>query len=104
MRGKISEICVQYLDFLPHDAIENICERFFDRYGSLYSSASREQIPSDRFGELELFLFEEIRKVVRQDPRLDLRYPDQAIENLALLLTDKLEHALAPHWSSPASK
>ncbi len=104
MQHEISEIFAQYLDFLPSDAVKTICKRFCERYGSLYSSLSREEVPSRRFDELELFLFEEIRKVVRQNPRLDLRYPDQAIENLVLMLADKLDRVLAPHWSGLASK
>ncbi|MGZ4904455.1 MAG: hypothetical protein ACXV5I_06545 [Halobacteriota archaeon] len=104
MQSEISAIFAQYLDFLPSDAVQNLSKAFLQRYASLYSSATREQVPSNRFGELELFLFEEIKRVVRQNPRLDLRYPDEAIQNLVLLLTDKLERALAPHWSRSASK
>ncbi len=95
MQSEISEIFAQYLDFLPSEAVENLSKQFLQRYASLYSSAPREQVPSDRYGELELFLFEGIKKVVRQDPRLDLRYPDEAIQNLVLLLIDRLEGAVA---------
>ncbi len=98
MQSEVSAIFAQYLDFLPSDAVQRLADEFSQRYASLYSSATRQQVTSDRFGELEQFLFEEIRNVVRQNPRLDLRYPDQAIENLVLSLTDRLEHALAPHW------
>ncbi len=95
MQSEISEIFAQYLDFLPSEAVENLRKQFLQRYASLYSSAAREQVPSDRFGELELFLFEGIKKVVREDPRLDLRYPDEAIQNLVLLLIDRLEGTVA---------
>ncbi|MGZ4911415.1 MAG: hypothetical protein ACXV5G_11960 [Halobacteriota archaeon] len=104
MQNEVARIFAQSLDFLPSDEVESLARKFIQRYGSLYSSPTREQVPSYKFGELEVFLFEEIRKVVREDPRLDLRYPDPAIENLALLLTDRLEHALAPHWRSHGSK
>ncbi len=96
MQSELSEIFAQYLDFLPSDAAENLFKQFWQRYSSLSSSAAREQLPNDRLGELELFLFEEIRKVVRQNPRLDLRYPDEAIQNLVLLLVDRVERAIAP--------
>ncbi len=104
MQSEISEIFTLYLDFLPSDAVENISTQFSQRYAPLYSSTRREQIPHESFGELESFLFEEIKKVVRQNPRLDLRYPDEAIHNLTLLLTDRLERELAPHWRSPVSR
>ncbi len=97
MQSELSEIFAQYLDFLPSDAEENLFKQFLQRYASLYSSATREQAPSDRLSELESFLFEEIKKVVRQNPRLDLRYPDEAIQNLVLLLIDRVERALTPH-------
>jgi len=104
MQNGVSRIFAQYLDFLPSDKVEGLARKFIQRYGFLYSSPTRERVPIHQFGELEVFLFEEIRKVVREDPRLDLRYPDPAIENLALLLTDRLEHVLAPHWSNPESE
>lgn len=97
MQSELSDIFAQHLDFLPSDAVENLFKQFWQRYSSLSSSETREQLPSDRLGELELFLFEEIRKFVRQNPRLDLRYPDEAIQNLVLLLIDRVERALAPH-------
>ncbi len=95
MQREVSAIFAQYLDFLPSDAIQRLSKEFSQRYASLYSSSTRQQMTSDRLGELELYLFEEIKKIVRQNPRLDLRYPDQAIENLVLLLVDQLEQALA---------
>ncbi len=98
MQSEVSAIFAQYLDFLPSAAVQRLAKEFSQRYASLYSSPTRQQVTRERFGELELFLFEQIRKIVRQNPRLDLRYPDQAIENLALLLADQLERALAPHW------
>ncbi|MGZ4906641.1 MAG: hypothetical protein ACXV5T_07915 [Halobacteriota archaeon] len=104
MQNEVSRIFAQYLDFLPSDEVESLARKFIQRFGSLYSTPTREQVPNHKFGELEVFLFEEIRKVVRENPRLDLRYPDPAIENLTLLLTDRLEHVLVPHWNSPGSK
>ncbi len=103
MQNAIATLFAQYLDFLPNDTVERISKQFAQRYSSLYLAAAREQVPSERFGELESFLFKEIRKIVRQNPRLDLRYPDEAIQNLVLLLTDRLERVLAPHGSSAAS-
>jgi len=103
MQSKISEIFAQYLNFLPSDAVENISKQFLQQYASLYSSVPSEQVPIDRVGEVESFLFEQIKKTVRQDPRLDLRYPDQAIQNLVLLLLDKIDCARAAHRSSAPS-
>ncbi len=103
MQHNIPEIFAQYLNFLPSDAVENISTQFLQRYASLYSSAPSEEVPIDRLGEVESFLFEKIKETVRQDSRLDLRYPDQAIQNIVLLLLDKIDCARAARGSNAAS-
>jgi len=99
MKNDVSLIFSQHLDFLPSSAVYLLAKQFVKRYSYVYSSAMREDAPDGILGEIEAFLFEEIRTLIRRDPRLDLRYPDEAIQNLVLLLTDSIEHKLAPQWS-----
>ena len=98
MKNDVSLIFKQFLDFLPSSAVNLLIERFVESYSYVYSYTAREDAPSGIFGEIEAFLFEEIRTLVRHDPRLDLRYPDEAIQNLVLLLIDSVERRLAPQW------
>jgi len=100
MKNDVSSIFSQYLDFLPSSAVQLLAERFVERYSYVYSYATRADAPSGVLGEMEAFLFEEIRTLIRGNPRLDLRYPDEAIQNLVLLLLDSMERRLAPQWTS----
>ncbi len=90
MKSDVSAVFAQCLDFLPNEAVDTLSQKFMQRYSAICSFGYK-QIPADLLGSAEAFLFEELRKLIRRDPSLDLRYPDAAIENLVLLLIDKIE-------------
>ena len=73
MKNDVSLIFSQHLDFLPSSAVYLLAKQFVKRYSYVYSSAMREDAPDGILGEIEAFLFEEIRTLIRRDPRLDLR-------------------------------
>jgi hypothetical protein len=96
METAIIRIFEQHLDFVSADAAMQLAQRFTDQFENIYTGLSQEDVPPEELSKAHRFLFEEIKQLVRRDPRLDLRYPDEAISNLALLLVDDLMRVVAP--------
>ncbi|MFZ0011984.1 MAG: hypothetical protein WAL97_08800 [Halobacteriota archaeon] len=96
MDTAITHIFEQHLDFLSADAAMQLAQQFADQFGHLFSRPSLEDVSSEELGTAHRFLFEEIKQLVRRDPSLDLRYPDAAIKNVALMLIDDLVRVVTP--------
>ena len=96
METAIIRIFEQHLDFVSADAAMQLAQRFTDKFENIYTRLSQEDVPPEELSKAHRFLFEEIKQLVRRDPRLYLRYPDEAISNLALLLVDDLMRVVAP--------
>jgi hypothetical protein len=96
METTIIRIFEQHLDFLSADAAMQLAQRFAEQFGNLYSRPSLEDVPSEELGTAHRFLFEEVKQLVRRDPRLDLRYPDEAINNVVLMLLDSMVRVFTP--------
>ncbi len=92
----ITNIFEQHLDFLSADAAMQLAERFADQYGNIYTRSSLEDVSQEELSKAHRFLFQEIKQLVRRDPRLDLRYPDEAINNAVLMLLDGLVRVVTP--------
>jgi hypothetical protein len=90
METAIIRIFEQHLDFLSPDAAMQLAQRFTVQFENIYTRLSREDVPPEELSKAHRFLFQEIKQLVRRDPRLDLRYPDEAIKNVALMLVDDL--------------
>jgi len=86
----------QYLDFLSADAATQLAQQFTDQFRNLYSRPSLDDVPPEELSKAHKFLFEEIKQLVRRDSRLDLRYPDEAIDNVVLMLLDSLVRVASP--------
>jgi hypothetical protein len=86
----IIRIFEQQLDFLSADAAMQLAERFADQFGNICARSSLEDVSPEELSKAHKFLFQEIKQLVRHNPRLDLRYPDEAISNAALMLLDSL--------------
>ena len=99
MDTAITDIFEQHLDFLSADAAMQLAERFADQYGNIYTRSSLEDVPQEELSKAHRFLFQEIKQLVRRDPRLDLRYPDEAINNVVLMLLDSLVRVFRPQSS-----
>jgi hypothetical protein len=99
METTIIRIFEQHLDFLSADAAMQLAQQFAGQFGHLYPRPSLEDVPSEELGTAHRSLFEEIKQLVRCDPRLDLRYPDEAINNVVLMLLDSLERVFTPQSS-----
>ena len=96
METAIIRIFEQHLDFVSADAAMQLAQRFTDQFENIYTRLSHEDVPPEELSKAHRFLFEEIKQLVRRDPRLDLRYPDEAISNVALMLVDDLVRVVAP--------
>jgi len=96
MEKAINEIFKQRLDFLSADAAMQLARRFADQFGSICVRSSLEYVPQEELNEAHKFLFQEIQQLVRRDPRLDLRYPDEAINNVVLMMVDDLMRLVRP--------
>ena len=103
METAIISIFEQHLDFLSPDAVGELAQRFADKFRNLYSTANLERVPLEELSKAHDFLFQEIKQLVRRDPRLDLRYPDEAIKNIALLLVDDLVRSVASKPNNASS-
>jgi hypothetical protein len=96
METMVIRIFEQHLDFLSADAVMQLAQQFADQFGNLYSRPSLEDVPPEELSKAHKFLFQEIKQLVRRDSRLDLRYPDEAISNAALMLLDSLVRVVSP--------
>jgi hypothetical protein len=96
METAIIGLFEQHLDFLSTDAAMQLAQRFTDQFGNKYTRLSLEDVPQEELNKMQSFLFQEIKQLVRQDPRLDLRYPDEAIINVVLMLVDDLVRVVTP--------
>jgi len=96
METTIIRIFEQQLDFLSADAAMQLAERFADQYANIYTRSSLEDVSQEELSKAHRFLFQEIKQLVRRDPRLDLRYPDEAITNVVLMLLDGLVRVVTP--------
>jgi hypothetical protein len=96
METTIIRIFEQQLDFLSADAATQLAQQFADQFGNLYSRPSLEDVPPEELNKAHKFLFQEIKQLVRRDSRLDLRYPDEAINNAVLMLLDSLVRVVSP--------
>jgi hypothetical protein len=96
METAIIRIFEQHLDFLSADAAMQLAERFADQFGNICTCSSLKDVPPEELSKVHKFLFQEIKQLVRRDPRLDLRYPDEAITNVVLMLLDSLVRVVAP--------
>ncbi|MGD0172688.1 MAG: hypothetical protein ABSB81_11315 [Halobacteriota archaeon] len=96
MDTAITDIFEQHLDFLSADAAMQLAERFADQYANIYTRSSLEDVSQEELSKAHRFLFQEIKQLVRRDPRLDLRYPDEAITNVVLMLLDGLVRVVTP--------
>jgi hypothetical protein len=96
MEMAILRIFEQHLDFLSPDAPMQLAQRFVDQFGNIYARPSLEDVPAKELSKAHRFLFQEIKLLVRRDPRLNLRYPDEAINNVALILLDDLVRVVTP--------
>jgi len=95
METAIIRIFEQHLDFVSADAAMQLAQRFTDQFENIYARLSHEDVSPEELSTAHRFLFEEIKQLVRRDPRLDLRYPDDAISNVALMLVDDLVRVVA---------
>lgn len=96
METAIVRIFEQHLDFLSPDVAMQLAQRFMAQFGDIYARASLEGVPAEELGKVHRFLVNELKQLVRRDPRLDLRYPDEAIVNVALMLVDDLVRVASP--------
>ncbi|MGZ4882750.1 MAG: hypothetical protein ACXV2A_02515 [Halobacteriota archaeon] len=96
METAIIRIFEQHLDFVSADAARQLAERFEDQFGNIRSRSCVEDVPLEELSKAHKFLFQEIKQLVRRDSRLDLRYPDEAISNVALMLLDSLVRVVTP--------
>jgi hypothetical protein len=99
METAIIRIFEQHLDFLSPDVATQLAERFMAQFGEIYARPSLEDVPAEELGKAHGFLFHELKQLVRGDPRLDLRYPDEAINNVVLMLFDSLVRVFTPQSS-----
>jgi hypothetical protein len=104
MEKAINRIFKQHLDFLSADAAVQLAQRFADQFGSIYVRSSLEDVPQEELSEAHRFLFQEIKQLVRRNPRLDLRYPDGAINNVVLVLVDDLVRVVRPQSDNPPKR
>jgi len=96
METTTKRIFEQHLDFLSAAEAKQLAQQFADQFGNIYSRPSLEDVPQEELSEAHKFLFEEIKQLVRRDSRLDLRYPDEAINNAVLMLLDSLVRVVSP--------
>lgn len=96
METTIIRIFEQQLDFLSAESAKQLAQQFADQFGNLSSRPSLEDIPLEELSKAHKFLFQEIKQLVRRDSRLDLRYPDDAITNVVLMLLDSLVRVVTP--------
>jgi len=96
METTVVRIFEQHLDFLSADAAMQLAQQFADQFGTIYSRPSLEDVPPEELSKAHKFLFQEIRQLVRRDSRLDLRYPDEAINNAVLMLLDSRGRVVSP--------
>jgi hypothetical protein len=101
METAIVRIFEQHLDFLSPDVTTQLAKRFMAQFGDIYTRPSLEDVPAEELGKAHRFLVDELKQLVRGDPRLDLRYPDEAIVNVALLLVDDLVRVASPDRTMP---
>ena len=99
METAVVRIFEQHLDFLSADAAMQLAQQFADQFGTIYSRPSLEDVPPEELSKAHKFLFQEIKQLVRRDSRLDLRYPDEAINNAVLMLLDSLVRVVSPQSS-----
>jgi hypothetical protein len=90
------QIFEQHLDFLSAAEAKQLAQQFVDQFGNLCSRPSFEDVPPEELSDAHKFLFQEIKQLVRRDSRLDLRYPDEAINNVVLMLLDSLVRVASP--------
>jgi|GEM_PF-379515 len=95
METAITRIFEQHLDFVSGDAAMQLAQRFTDQFENIYTRLIHGDVTPEELSKAHRFLFEEIKQLVRRDPRLDLRYPDEAISNVALMLVDDLMRVVA---------
>jgi hypothetical protein len=101
METAIVRIFEQHLDFLSPDVATQLAKRFMAQFEDIYTRQSLEDVPAEELGKAHRFLVDELKQLVRGDPRLDLRYPDEAIVNVALLLVDDLVRVASPDRTMP---
>ena len=96
METAIIHIFQQHLDFLPAAVAMQLAQRFADQFRCINVRSPLEDLSTEELSEAHTFLFGEIKKLVRGDPRLDLRYPDGAITNVVVTLLDDLVRVAPP--------